>query len=93
MNKIQNPMFAAATCGRKSWFVPAALIITSLLCASGTNAQDTGTWSARVTASMGAKQRSLSPAANQPMVDDYKITVLSDMIPGRRTISEWGFSA
>ena len=27
------------------------------------------------------------------MVDDYKITVLSDMIPGRRTISEWGFAA
>lgn len=34
-----------------------------------------------------------APATNQPMVDDYKITVLSDMIPGRRTIGEWGFSA
>jgi 7,8-dihydropterin-6-yl-methyl-4-(beta-D-ribofuranosyl)aminobenzene 5'-phosphate synthase len=27
------------------------------------------------------------------MVDDYKITVLSDMIPGLRTVAEWGFSA
>lgn len=34
-----------------------------------------------------------APATNQPMVDDYRITVLSDMVPGRRTIGEWGFSA
>ena len=27
------------------------------------------------------------------MVDDYKITILSDMIPGRRTVGEWGFAA
>ena len=32
-------------------------------------------------------------ARNQPMVDDYKITILDDMIPGRRTLGEWGFSA
>jgi 7,8-dihydropterin-6-yl-methyl-4-(beta-D-ribofuranosyl)aminobenzene 5'-phosphate synthase len=81
MNKIQNPMFAAA------------LTITSILGFSGANAQDTGTWSARAAASMGAQQRSLSPAANQPMVDDYKITVLSDMVPGNRTMAEWGFAA
>lgn len=28
-----------------------------------------------------------------PVVDDYKITILSDSIPGRYTIGEWGFSA
>jgi 7,8-dihydropterin-6-yl-methyl-4-(beta-D-ribofuranosyl)aminobenzene 5'-phosphate synthase len=33
------------------------------------------------------------PATDQPMVDDYKITILSDMIIGRHTVGEWGFSA
>jgi hypothetical protein len=40
MNKFKNPMFAGAACGRKSLFVPAALIITSFLCLSVANAQD-----------------------------------------------------
>jgi 7,8-dihydropterin-6-yl-methyl-4-(beta-D-ribofuranosyl)aminobenzene 5'-phosphate synthase len=33
------------------------------------------------------------PATDQAMVDDYKITILSDMIVGRRTAAEWGFAA
>ncbi len=28
-----------------------------------------------------------------PVVDNYKITILSDSIPGRNTTGEWGFSA
>lgn len=44
-------------------------------------------------AGLAADTSHRAPATNQPMVDDYKITVLSDMIPGRRTIAEWGFSA
>jgi 7,8-dihydropterin-6-yl-methyl-4-(beta-D-ribofuranosyl)aminobenzene 5'-phosphate synthase len=30
---------------------------------------------------------------NTPVVDNYTITVLSDAIPGRTTIGEWGYSA
>lgn len=33
------------------------------------------------------------PTTTQPVVDTYKITILSDMIVGRRTVGEWGFSA
>jgi 7,8-dihydropterin-6-yl-methyl-4-(beta-D-ribofuranosyl)aminobenzene 5'-phosphate synthase len=40
-----------------------------------------------------AELQSHPVATNQPMVSDYKITILDDMIPGRRTVSEWGFSA
>jgi 7,8-dihydropterin-6-yl-methyl-4-(beta-D-ribofuranosyl)aminobenzene 5'-phosphate synthase len=29
----------------------------------------------------------------QPMVDSLSITILSDMVPGRKTTAEWGFSA
>ena len=81
-----------------------ALIIVSFLCVSAVNGQDTGSRSAGSLASTVAKQQSLPanvmaglqphPAAtNQAMVNDYKITILDDMIPGRRTVSEWGFSA
>ena len=76
----------------------------SLLCVAVAHAQATGTLGARATVSLGAQQRSLSahltaepqphaPATGQPMVDDYKITILSDMIPGQHTSGEWGFSA
>src|SRR5262249_3155914 len=34
-----------------------------------------------------------APANGQPMVDTVKITILSDMMPGRHTAAEWGFSA
>lgn len=89
---------------RKRSFVSAALIITSCLCVPSANAQVTGTHSAGAAVSVGVTHRSSSarlmakpslrlPATSQPMVDDYKITVLSDMIPGRRTIAEWGFAA
>jgi 7,8-dihydropterin-6-yl-methyl-4-(beta-D-ribofuranosyl)aminobenzene 5'-phosphate synthase len=33
------------------------------------------------------------PPPGQPVVDDVKITILSDMMPGRHTAAEWGFSA
>ena len=88
----------------KSLLVPATSILISLLGVSTANAQDTSAAGAGATISRGATQRSLSarlaaeqrphaPATNQPMVDDYKITILSDFIPGRRTIGEWGFAA
>lgn len=104
MNQIENPMFATALGGRESWIVPAALIMTSFLCVFVANAQNTSGAGAGATISRGATQRSWparlaaeqqqhSPAADQPMVDDYKITILSDMVPGRRTIGEWGFAA
>jgi 7,8-dihydropterin-6-yl-methyl-4-(beta-D-ribofuranosyl)aminobenzene 5'-phosphate synthase len=104
MNKMTNPVFPAATCGRKSTLVLAALIIVSFLCLAAANGQDAGTRSAWTTTSRVAKPPSLPAnlmaellphalATSQPMVDDYKITILDDMIPGRRTISEWGFSA
>ncbi len=49
---------------------------------------------ARAEASKFSAERQLhAPATNQPMVDDYKITVLSDTVPGRRTVGEWGFAA
>lgn len=44
-------------------------------------------------ASLKAEQRRHTPAANQPMVDDYRIIVLSDMVSGVRTAAEWGFAA
>lgn len=34
-----------------------------------------------------------APVTNQPMVDSVKVTILSDMMPGRHTTAEWGFSA
>ncbi len=40
-----------------------------------------------------ACERQGSSAMKTPVVDDYKITVLSDMIPGRNTMAEWGYSA
>lgn len=88
---------------KKRSFVPAALILGSFLGVSAANAQDTGTRNAGATVSRGATRRSLPAlaaeqrphalATNQPTVDNYKITILSDMVPGRRTVSEWGFSA
>ena len=89
---------------KKSLFVPAVLVFTGFFGVSVANAQDTGNRSTEATVSRGAKRRSLpanlmaelrphAVATNQPIVDDYKITILDDMIPGRRTISEWGFSA
>src|SRR5450759_3461222 len=104
MNKIENPMFAAETCGSKCSFVLAALAITNLLGVSVASAQDTSAAGAGATISRGATQRSWparltseqsqhAPAASQAIVDDYKITILSDMVPGRRTIGEWGFAA
>lgn len=34
-----------------------------------------------------------APDPGTPVVDDYRITILSDALPGRKTIGEWGFSA
>jgi 7,8-dihydropterin-6-yl-methyl-4-(beta-D-ribofuranosyl)aminobenzene 5'-phosphate synthase len=34
-----------------------------------------------------------APDPNTPVVDSYRIIILSDSIPGRYTIGEWGFSA
>ncbi len=77
---------------------PAGRILTGLIClATVALAQNPGL-------SRGAKQRLVTPhltadqtlhapATNQPMVDDYKITVLSDMVSGVRTVAEWGFAA
>lgn len=87
----------------RSSFVPAASIITSFLCESAANAQNTGPNTARaavynvkqksVSTDLTAQRRQHSAATSQPMVDDYKITILSDMIVGLYTVGEWGFSA
>lgn len=34
-----------------------------------------------------------APDPRTPVVDDYRITILADAVPGRKTIGEWGFSA
>lgn len=40
-----------------------------------------------------AQARQAGPDPRTPVVDDYRITILSDAIPGRYTMGEWGFSA
>lgn len=104
MNKFENSTFVAAPRCWKYSFAQLAWIATNFLCVVVATAQDSGPLSADSAFSMATTQRSSSaafsvdqrhhaPATNQPMVDNYKITILSDMLPGRRTISEWGFSA
>jgi 7,8-dihydropterin-6-yl-methyl-4-(beta-D-ribofuranosyl)aminobenzene 5'-phosphate synthase len=59
--------------------------------------QSRNSWGARhrelSPAAMKTAQRQHAPAANQPVVDDYKITVLSDVVSGVRTAAEWRFAA
>jgi hypothetical protein len=72
-----------------SSFVLEALILTSAFSPIAGKGQITA--ATRVPNS--ATDRRRLPADSLPMVNDYKITILSDMIMGRRTIGEWGFSA
>jgi 7,8-dihydropterin-6-yl-methyl-4-(beta-D-ribofuranosyl)aminobenzene 5'-phosphate synthase len=46
-----------------------------------------------VFATPAAQAKTHGADPNTPVVDNYKITVLSDAIPGRTTIGEWGYSA
>jgi 7,8-dihydropterin-6-yl-methyl-4-(beta-D-ribofuranosyl)aminobenzene 5'-phosphate synthase len=71
---------------------PTFLSAALLLGAFSLNAQSARFLAATLARDRGPVPRH-APATNQPMVDDYRITVLSDMTPGRRTIGEWGFSA
>ncbi len=44
-------------------------------------------------AASGASAAPKGPDPATPVVDSYKVTILSDSIPGRYTVGEWGFSA
>jgi 7,8-dihydropterin-6-yl-methyl-4-(beta-D-ribofuranosyl)aminobenzene 5'-phosphate synthase len=70
--------------------IPAALTAACFLCVSVASGQGT---QRSLPATLAAALQPHPVATNQPMVDDYKITILDDMVPGRRTLSEWGFSA
>jgi 7,8-dihydropterin-6-yl-methyl-4-(beta-D-ribofuranosyl)aminobenzene 5'-phosphate synthase len=96
MNGIQHPAFVAATWCRKNSLVPAALIFAGALCVSPASAQSSafpGAKQQSSPANRSAEQQRHTPATGQPTVDDYKITILSDFVPGRRTVGEWGFAA
>ncbi len=64
-----------------------AVLLTSFLSVSAANGQQADSHSA------GATRQPRALAIDQPMVDNYRITILSDMVPGRRTTGEWGFAA
>jgi 7,8-dihydropterin-6-yl-methyl-4-(beta-D-ribofuranosyl)aminobenzene 5'-phosphate synthase len=89
MYKTKSAVFSVAKCGTMRSFIP-ALILIGVLWTSVAHGQNME----RYVATSGVVDSSLhAVATNQPMVDDYKVTILDDMIPGRRTLSEWGFSA
>ncbi len=48
---------------------------------------------ALLAAATAARADHPAPDPSTPVVDDYRITILSDAIPGRKTIGEWGFAA
>lgn len=91
-----------------SIFTTASVLTFGLLAVASTYGQDLKSGQARLATSavdkvraqgtseaadFSAERQRHAPATNQPMVDDYKITVLSDTVPGRRTVGEWGFAA
>jgi len=92
----------------RSMFATASVVTLGLLAVASTQGQDLKSGQARlatsaldevraqptsVPATFSGERPRHAPATNQPMVDDYKITILSDTVPGRRTVGEWGFAA